>query len=294
MFNKIIDEICEEEGIKSFRLADNWIHVLEKNGKTRYMSGYKFDLNGQGLGYIIDDKYAFYELLVSKEFPSIKYYMISDNYDKEEITKLFNEYNKEVVVKDNFGTCGKNVYYVNDIVELFKVIDRLLEKCAIVVMCPFYKIKTEYRSIVVNNEVKLVYGKKRPIVVGDGIKTIKELLLDFNEHYFKNKDLDDSYNQILEKDKEYQYGWQFNLSQGSIMIEAEDKTKEKIEELATDIIKRIGISFGSIDIIELYTGEFLVMEANSGVMMDNFILLHPRGKKIAKEIYVEAIRKMFE
>ena len=37
-----------------------------------------------------------------------------------------------------------------------------------------------------------------------------------------------------------------------------------------------------------------LMEANSGVMMDNFLNIHPKGKNIAKLIYGIAINKMFE
>ena len=35
------------------------------------------------------------------------------------------------------------------------------------------------------------------------------------------------------------------------------------------------------------------MEANSGVMLDNFMNIHPNGKSIAKFIYGSAINKMF-
>ena len=54
------------------------------------------------------------------------------------------------------------------------------------------------------------------------------------------------------------------------------------------------IKYGSIDIIKTTDGHYYVMEINSGLMMDNFILQHENGKEVARKIYKEAIIKMFE
>jgi len=293
-FNKIIEEICEELRIKYTYLADKWIYHLEYKDKNKYISGYKFDLNTQALGYILDDKYAFYELITNKGFKSIKYHLIYQNYEKDLITELFYKYNKEVVIKSNNGTCGEEVFYVNDEKELFDIIDKVLSRNTLAVICPFYKIKTEYRVIVLDNIVKLTYAKKRPIVIGDGKHSIRDLLTNFNEHYFKNKLTDKEYDRVLALNEEYSYGWQFNLSQGAIIDSVPEIINEKIKKIATDISKSIGLRFGSIDIIETEDNEFLVMEGNSGVMMDNFILQNNDGYNIAKNIYKEVIIKMFE
>ena len=162
-------------------------------------------------------------------------------------------------------------------------------------MCPYYEIKAEYRTIILDNEVKVLYGKKRPIVIGDDKSTKKELLLKFNENYFKKQNLDNSYNEILPKNTEFIYNWQFNLSQGAnIFLVKNEKISTKIENLALTISKKLGIRFCSIDIIETVDNNFLIMEANSGVMMDNFIELYPSGYDIAFKIYEEAVLKMFE
>ncbi len=293
-FNKIIEEICEELGIKYQYLADKWIYHLEYKNKNRYIAGYKFDLNPQGLGYILDDKYAFYELITKKGFKSTKYHLIYQNYNQHMIKELFNKYHQEVVIKSNNGTCGEEVFYVNNEEKLFQIISEVLKRNTLAVICPFYKIKTEYRVILVDSSVKLTYAKKRPVVIGDGKSTIKELLIKFNEHYFKNKELTKDYDRVLNSGVEYSYGWQFNLSQGAIIDNVEDVINEKIKDIAINISKSIGLRFGSIDIIETEENKFLVMEGNSGVMMDNFISLNKNGYKLAKDIYKEVIIKMFE
>ena len=60
-----------------------------------------------------------------------------------------------------------------------------------------------------------------------------------------------------------------------------------------DTIQKLGITFASVDIVELYNNELLVLEANSGVTIEKAINFIPNGYNIAKEIYKEAIIKMF-
>ena len=54
----------------------------------------------------------------------------------------------------------------------------------------------------------------------------------------------------------------------------------------------MGIRFASVDIIKLITGEFLIIEVNSGVTIDKYTDFVENGKEIAKKIYGEAIEKM--
>ena len=68
---------------------------------------------------------------------------------------------------------------------------------------------------------------------------------------------------------------------------------KKFHKIIKNITKEINISFGSIDIIKTDNKEYLIMEINSGVMMDNFIIQHEDGELIAKKIYKRAIEKMF-
>ena len=70
-------------------------------------------------------------------------------------------------------------------------------------------------------------------------------------------------------------------------------TKEKICQLALEVSKKVGITFASIDIIETTDNKLLVLEANSGVTINKAINFIPNGYNVAKNIYKEAIIKMF-
>ncbi len=289
-FHEIIEEICKEEGIRFRLLSKEWIYLLEKNQKVSYIAGYKFDLNGHGIGNVLDDKYAFYEVLLEKGYPTIKHHIIFRNYSIKEIETLFHVYHDNVVIKSNTGTCGGEVFHVEDKKQLFEVIDSLLKKHFSISLCPFYSIQSEYRVIVLDGEVKVSYQKKKAIVVGDGKSSIRELLCQFNPFFFEEKNLDSSFDRILEKGESFVYSWKFNLSQGAVPVEIEDELlKRRLSNLALEISNHLKISFGSIDIIQTEEDELLIMEANSGVMMDYLIELYPNGYQIAKEIYREAI-----
>lgn len=304
-FHKLIKEICEEENIKCSILSKDWIIMLEKEHKIRFISGYKFDLNNHGFGNVIDDKYATFEVLKEKKVPIIEHNILFNQNNKNDYAKesnnyafvenFFKEHQQSIVLKANDSTCGNEVYHLTNINEISKCLNRLFAKSFSISVCPFYDIKAEYRLIMLKDKCVAMYGKKRPIVVGDGKKTIRELLLGFNYHYFKDKLSEEEYNKILNKNEIYEYGWQFNLSKGAIPFEVSNlDLKNRLLNIALKVSSLFSLGFCSIDIVETQNNELLVMELNSGVMMENYMQIVPEGFKVAKEIYKEAINEMFK
>ncbi len=291
---KILKEVCDEQGIKFTLVSKNWIIIMEKDNKVRYVVGHKFPLNDQSSSKVCDDKYALYEVMKHFNIPVAEHFIIHKNYKRDTIIDVFNKYNEDVVIKTNLGTCGNDVFHITDIDKVFEVIDELLVDNYSISMCPYYDIKTEYRSIVFNDDIELVYGKVKPVIVGDGVKTIYELLLEFNNNYFSNVN-DDSLNRVLNKDEVFEYSWKFNLSKGAMPFIVTDKEKETIiKHMALEVIRVLGVKFASVDIIELSDGTLLVLEVNSGVMMSNFSVNLDNGKEIAKSIYTKVIKEMFK
>lgn len=304
-FKEIIKEICIEDNIKYKFLSKDWVIMLEKDGKTRFISGYKFDLNSHGIGLIVDDKYALYEVLKSKNIPVIEHKIVYNKMNNldyaigcntyEYVKEYFQKNNNNIVIKPNNGTCGKNVFNVTEVNEIDIVLDKIFLKNYSISICPFYKIKHEYRAIMLDGENKLLYSKYLPIVTGDGNKTIRQLLLDFNYDYFIDKLEDSKYDKVLPKNKTFEYNWKFNLSQGSIAKKLNDKLlQDRLIKIAKQVCKEINLKFGSIDIIETTNNELLVLEVNSGVMLENYIRLNPNEYIYAKDIYRNAIKNLFK
>ena len=301
-FKNTIKQICDNNGIKCTFLSKNWIIKLEKGDKIGFITGNKFDLNSHALGNILDDKYAFYEVLKNDNVPIIEHKILYKSDNNNEYAKGCNSYenaldyfisnNQNIVIKANNGACGKEVFHITNTKDLYKTLDKLFINNYSISMCPFYNIKNEYRAVVLNNNIKFIYGKTKPVVIGDGKHTLKELLVDFNPNYFKNKDI----KYIIPKNKEViEYDWRFNLSNGSIgFTNISNDLIKRIEKLIYSVLDVTNIRFSNIDVIELYNGELLVMEANSGVTLDKICNFIESDNNIVYNIYEEAIKYMME
>ena len=101
---------------------------------------------------------------------------------------------------------------------------------------------------------------------------------------------------IPPKGEAVELNYQFNLSRGATMfIDIDKDLKEQLIALALLVSKSVNITFGSIDIIKTVNDELLIMEANSGVMMDNYIRFNgDKGYRDAYNLYKDAIKMMFE
>jgi len=299
-FRKLIEEICKEENIDYKLISEDWVMVLTKDNITKCISGYRFSLNDHALGSVIDDKYAFYDLCKINNLPIIEHDILFNPNSKLGSNtnnlkdKYFKEYNNDVVIKPNMGTEGTDVYHINNKEDLNNIINKLFETNFSISMCPFYKIEKEYRVVVLNNKVELIFEKNKPVVIGDGNKSIKDLLIELNPYYFNNKILVDKYNKILKIGEVFEYDWRFNLSKGATAKLVEDTTLyEKLSDFALNVCQKIGGNFLSVDIIKCKDNLYL-MEANSGVCINKVCNFIDKDLKITKEIYRKAILSMFK
>lgn len=294
-FNRIIKQICQEKNIQYEELSDDWIIKLKKDNKNKFLVGYKFDLNTQATAEICNDKFALFAVLESEGIQVIKHNIVFKN-EEIKLKKYFNDYNQDIVLKPNNGTCGNNVLHICDYNRLKDEYNRLINKCYSVDICPFYNIENEYRVIYLPDK-QHIYKKIKPIITGDGIHTVRELLIDFNKEYFskeenfKNDNISADYIPSLGEIIEYE--WRFNLSKGAKISNVDDKEKEILMGIVRKIVEVIGVKFVSIDIVKLTNDQYMVMEINSGVMMENLIKLEENGEQIAKDLYGDAIDLMF-
>lgn len=89
--------------------------------------------------------------------------------------------------------------------------------------------------------------------------------------------------------------WKHNLSGGAKPVILQDeKLKKEIEDLACLAGKAMNVRFATIDIIQTATNELYVLEVNSGIGTTIFVQSVDGGYSIIKEIFSEAVKKMFE
>lgn len=261
----IVKEICDEENIKYTLLSRDWIIRLEKNDKIAYIVGTRFSINSITSVSIASDKYATYEVLKRANISIIEHNMIfnpkfrkgfvSDFESKNEIKKYIkNQSNGKVVLKANEGSCGNDVYLCKSYFDFSNKLRKIFKNKESASLCPFYEIDTEYRVICLDDEIKLIYGK-RP----------------------KSGEWRNNLSQGAE-----------------VIEYVPDDLKEELANLARKVVKELNIRFASVDIIKLKTSELLVIEVNSGVTINKYTEFVANGREIAKSIYKEAIEKMLE
>lgn len=303
-FQKIIQDISEELNIKMKVVSKGWVIILEKNGTTRFIIGQKFDLNSHAIGLIMDDKYAMFEVLSENNIPTIQYQILyrpdiqkeyarnANHYELAE--QYFIDHGESIVIKPNFGLSGRDVYHITKKEDIIVYLDKVFQNNETLSLCPFYNIRAEYRLIILDNECLLIYGKKKPVVYGDGKRTIRELLQEFNPYYFNNNLSDSFYNKVLKPSEKYEYSWKFNLAEGAVPFSIQDaELKEQLLNILNDITSKFYLGFCSLDIIETIDHAFYIMELNSGVSLNKYSYFFENSEKTLKEIYKKAIQNLF-
>lgn len=282
-------------------LLFGYVTELKKDGKIRHIVGETLELNSSSSYKIASDKFACFSILVQNDIPTIKYNIIFNpetrsEYENNDIKKamiLFEQYGRNVILKANNSSEGKDVFNIRDKEELKeKIIEEFLDRKDSVSICPFYNIGYEYRAIYLDGNIEFCYKKEKPFVIGDGESTIKELS---KKIYIKDFNFDIDFDYIPQKNEKVELSWKHNLVLGGIAsLEIEDETRKKVYNLAKKAGDAIGIKFASIDISETIDKELLVMEINSNVCMNRFANSVENGKQIEYEIFSKAIDKMFE
>lgn len=304
----ILQELCEEMNIKMEKLSYGWILQLSKEGKVRHILDYLFDNNPMASGKIVADKYATYEVLQSQNIPIIKYTMVFNPSLRGElipkegiwniVVKEFEKYGK-LVIKPNEGSTGKGIKLCQNIKEVEIAIENLFnQQHKSVSICPYYEIKTEYRTFYLNGEILLIYKKTKPFVIGNGKTTLRELIeklqLPDKEIVEENLRLLDL-NYVPKEGEKIEISWKHNLSGGAKPeILQKGEWYKKVEEIAIRAGKAMNMNFTTIDIIQTVDNKLYVMEMNSGVCGDIFAQTVEGGYEKMKEIYRKALKAMFE
>ena len=300
-FYKLIKKICDDKNINMSDSSFGYVTELEKNGRVRRIVGESLELNTAASYKIASDKFACFSVLSKNEIPTIKYNMIFNpktrsEYENNDIKKamiLFDQYDGKVILKANVSSEGKDVFCIENKMELEKkIIEEFADGKDSLSVCPFYDIDYEYRAIYLDGEILFCYKKEKPYVIGNGINTVSELV---EKGQIESIDSKIDLNYIPKDNEKIEVSWKHNLCLGGIPnLEIDNDTKANVYNLAKNAGNAIGIRFASIDIAETKNKELLVMEINSNVCMKKFASCISNGLQIEYEIFSNAIDRMFE
>lgn len=249
---------------------------------------------------------------------------LNDNNVKTPQGKIFNkdevdealEYAKgikyPIVVKESEGSWGRNVYVnVKNEEEAIKYIKKVSETKNNFLVEEFYK-GTEYRVLATRNKLLGVINRIPANVVGDGEKTIQELIDEKNsdprrgekheKSLVKIKIDDELLNNLSQKelkpesipakDEQIFLRKNSNLSMGGDSIDVTDSIHPRIKEIASRVIRSIpGLPFAGFDFMTVDITKdpeevgYAVIEINDSPMLSmHHVPYQGRERNVAKEI----------
>jgi len=305
MIVRIIKEICLDESIDFTAFSYGWVLRLQKGKRLGFVFGYNFGANNAASARICDDKSAASDILLYSGVPAVEHlffmrpgnlHYIGEGGNWDKINALFVEH-ETLVCKANEGTGGNAVFLVKDKIQLEHAVHTIFKEQRSMAVSPFYDIQKEYRAIVLNGSVKLVYAKNVPYVVGDGTKSLLQLMLEFmtEKQTLLHLEFDDeSLKRVLKAGEVCSVHWKSNLGQGaSPELVKDEGLLLSLSDLALQAAKAIAIGFASVDIVST-PGGMRVLEVNCGIMMEHFIRCAEHHYGLAKEIYREAVHAMMQ
>ena len=300
-FVKIIKEICLEYHISLQSFGGDWGFLLEREGRRTYILGYQFGLNSAVSKDICTDKSIASEIMSQQGIACVEHIcfmaphmfkFVGGNGNWKNLIDMLEKYG-EIVCKDNAGTGGNQVFLVRNQKELEQAADLIFRRADAMAVSPYYPIHDEYRVILLDEDVQLVFKKIRKHLTGDGSSAIRSLYAEYllnggsDQAMIPAKDME----RILKNGEEYFLNWKHNLGQGAEAQILNESETEEICILAKRAAKCLNIRFASVDVVMTKEG-LKVMEVNAGVMMENLAGMNSEYYQIAKSIYKKAIFKM--
>ncbi len=307
---RLITQLAHERGITVHALSHGWILLLQKNGTVRRIFGYDFDLNDAVAQMLAKDKSATALLLQFHNVPAVEHHLFLrsdiEGYTSERgnwaaLQALAEAYAYQLVCKPNAGTSGQDVHRVRSPRELEWVVQRLFQEYKAIAVAPYYEIPHEYRVILLDGEVLLMYEKRRPTITGDGKTPLGELVAraltqcDLPEKVFHEAQMlyRHEWTRVLSQGEIRPLIWRHNLAAGAVpVLEIPETLRSHLVRLARRALQVLGLRVAAVDIVQTPDG-LRVLEINSGIMMEYFATRHPQGEALARRIYATLLEQMF-
>lgn len=293
--NRLLSEEAEKRGWKveifdSTHYSCQAVLRAEKDGKEFVYSSTLTPLTS-ACGYLIaGDKWLTYGLLKSANISTPETIMIpSDSNDFSEAEAFLKKHNC-VIVKPTCTNHGDGITMnITDKNQLMEAIafareSALKESDSAAILVQEQVEGKEYRFLVVDGKCIAVANRRPAFVVGDGKKTVKELINEKNQNPLRGEEHDkpltkinldevaktngeDFLNFIPKLDEEINVLKTSNLSRGGEAVNCTDLAAPELKSLAEKAAARCQLGIAGVDIITTDIrggGKNYIIEVNSG------------------------------
>ncbi|WP_050426554.1 ATP-grasp domain-containing protein [Bradyrhizobium tropiciagri] len=300
IFLETIKKYCLARAITVEVRSGGWLVIMTKGSQRRLSIGYDIGLNSAVAHQVANDKSACAEVLASAGVSAIPHTLflgaklskhIPGSDSLEVMRLLLDAHPQGLVVKPNEGTSGELVFRVTTRTQLETAVARILAAHPSLAISPYVAIEDEVRVVLLDARALIVYGKTRPMVVADGIHSLRALAqATGNQLKTLTEDFDAAaLDAIPPAGERLLLNWRHNLDAGAEPVLLTDAaTRNACIALATMAAQAVGIRFASIDVVRA-DGAWKVLEMNSGVKMEALGRHHPALVEAAYSAALDAV-----
>jgi D-alanine-D-alanine ligase-like ATP-grasp enzyme len=324
ILGQILQKIAPQIGA-SIVMEPRWRivgQIIFKNGRKRYFRYSTVDLNPVGASDIAKDKdYANFFMrqmgyptipgraFFSKEFCKA----IHSKRDIEAAYHYAKSLGFPVFVKPNSGSQGVDVAKVYTKLELFRHMRRIFKRDRVaLIQRPAFG--GDYRIVVLDRRIISAYKRIPLNVVGDGISTIRQLLvLKQKEFAAAGRDTiirseDARIRDTLARQKLSMRSIPFkgnriylldnaNLSTGGDAVDVSDSLHKGFKDIAVRLTYDMGLRLCGVDLvvngnIADAPDEFWVLEVNAAPGLDHYVKSGKAQQRIVESMYLEVLKAM--
>ncbi len=307
VFVDAVRQYCARNNVSVELGSQGWVIIMQRGAQRQLAFGYDLGLNSAAAHRIANDKAATSEVLQLADIPCIPhtlflnpslYEYVPPQRSWERMLRLIEDHPAGLVVKPNDGTSGKSVHKVMTESDLEVAAHRIFASNQSLAVSPYVEIQQEIRVVVLDDQPIVAYGKQRPSVVGDGKRSVLELVLAGTPRAkragilasaFESSD-NAGLDSIPPPGQRRVVSWRHNLDSGAqpVLLE-QGADRDACVEIARRAASAINIRFGSIDVVQV-GGSWKILEINSGVMMEALSGSHP---ELVFAAYSAALDKVF-
>jgi glutathione synthase/RimK-type ligase-like ATP-grasp enzyme len=308
LFVDVVKRYCADHGIAIELRSQGWLIMMQHGQNRHFAYGYDVGLNSGVTHRIANDKAATAEILEAAGIAHVAHRLFLRPELSEFIPaqgswtamiELLAQNPMGLVVKPNEGTSGKRVFRVRDKLQLELATNAIFSANLNLAISPYLAIDDEVRVVLVDAVPMIVYSKHRPSIVGDGNRSVLELILTEMPaaklsallHGTTADDLDQAVLEaVIPAGQRQTLNWRHNLESGAEpVLLLHGATRDACVELAIRTARAMNLRFGSIDVVQV-DGAWRVLEVNSGVVMEALGKRHP---ELVHAAYRAALDKVF-
>lgn len=165
----LIQNSVKDDGIYFEEIAPNYLYRAVRGEQSFLMHDVEVGLNNSAAAKLAMSKSGTYEVLRHSQIPAVEHIFLMNNFSRFSNSDAFSlakdqffQWGKCVVLKDDHGSQGSNVYKITTVEELE---ERLHELFRIQVhgaaISPYYETTYEYRIATLLGEPKIFLAKER-------------------------------------------------------------------------------------------------------------------------------------